>query len=214
MLGHGDVRFFDLIAPLYDVFMPPVRPEDLRAGLAFAHRPVERAVDLGGGTGRASRTLAELGVDATVVDFSAGMLRRARADGVPGVRADAAQLPLRDDAVDAVVVTDALHHFPDVPGTLQEVARVLAPGGVLVVREFDPTTRRGAALVGVESLAQMDSRFFGPRELAGMVAEVGLRGHVVAPGFGYTVVGVKPTDAAAVGDGADAGDTASGTPEA
>ncbi|MFC7070704.1 class I SAM-dependent methyltransferase [Halobaculum lipolyticum] len=194
MLGHGDVRFFDRIAPLYDLFMPPVRAEDLRAGLAFAHRPVEHVVDLGGGTGRAARTLGGLGLDATVFDYSAGMLRRARAAGVAGVRADASRLPLRDGAVDAVVVTDALHHFPDVPGALAEAARVLAPGGVVVVREFDPGTTRGRALAGLESVAGMDSRFVGARELARLLSDTGLRGHVVDPGFGYTVVGVRPTD--------------------
>jgi len=203
MFGHGDVGFFDRIAPLYDVFMPPTRAEDLRAGLAFAHRPVERVVDLGGGTGRASRTLRELGVEATVFDYSAGMLRRAREEGVPGVRADAARLPVPDASLDAVVVTDALHHFPDPEGALREVARALAPGGVLVIREFDPVTRRGRALAALESLAGMDSRFFAPRELAEMLDDAGLRGHVVDPGFGYTVAGVRPTDRAVDGARAD-----------
>ncbi|WP_435065671.1 class I SAM-dependent methyltransferase [Halobaculum sp. EA56] len=194
MFGHGDVGFFDRIAPLYDVFMPPTLPEDLRAGLAFAHRPVERVVDLGGGTGRASRTLRQLDVEAAVFDYSGGMLRRAREEGVPAVRADAARLPVRDASLDAVVVTDALHHFPDPEAALREVARALAPGGVVVIREFDPGTRRGRALAALESLAGMDSRFLRPRELTGRLEDAGLRGHVVDPGFGYTVVGVRPSD--------------------
>lgn len=193
MFGYGDVGFFDRIAPLYDVFMPPARAEDLRAGLAFAHRPLERVVDLGGGTGRASRTLRDLRIDATVFDYSAGMLRRAREDGLQGVRADAATLPVRDDGLDAVVITDALHHFPEPEAAIREVARALAPGGVLVVREFDPSTRRGRALATLESVAGMDSRFFEADTLAGMLDDGGLRGHVVEPGFGYTVAGVKPT---------------------
>ncbi|PSQ06425.1 methyltransferase type 11 [Halobacteriales archaeon QS_6_71_20] len=193
MFGHGDVGFFDRIAPVYDLFMPPVRPRDLRAGLAFAHRPVERAVDLGGGTGRAARALRELSVEATVLDYSPGMLRRAREAGVPAVRADAVRLPLCDGRVDAAVVADALHHFPDAEGALRAVARALAPGGVVVVREFDPETRRGRALARLESLVGMDSRFRTPADLAALLEEAGLRGRVVDPGFGYTVVGVKPT---------------------
>ncbi|GAA0195478.1 class I SAM-dependent methyltransferase [Halobaculum roseum] len=193
MFGYGDVGFFDRIAPLYDVFMPPARAEDLRAGLAFAHRPLERVVDLGGGTGRASRTLRDLRIDATVFDYSAGMLRRAREDGLQGVRADAATLPVRDASLDAVVITDALHHFPEPEAAIREVARALAPGGVLVVREFDPSTRRGRALATLESVAGMDSRFFAAEALAGMLDDAGLRGHVVEPGFGYTVAGVKPS---------------------
>ncbi|SHH57175.1 class I SAM-dependent methyltransferase [Halobaculum gomorrense] len=193
MFGHGDVGFFDRIAPLYDAAMPPAHAEDLRAGLAFAHRPIERVVDLGGGTGRASRTLRDLGIDATVVDYSAGMLRRARDDGLAAVRADAATLPVRDAGVDAVVVTDALHHFPDPEAAVREVARTLAPGGVLVVREFDPSTRRGRALAALESVAGMDSRFFAADALAAVFDDAGLRGHVVDPGFGYTAAGVKPS---------------------
>jgi len=209
MFGHGDVGFFDRIAPLYDAFMPPARAEDLRAGLAFAHRPVEHVVDLGGGTGRASRTLQAIGLAPVVFDYSAGMLRRARDDGLTGVRADAATLPLRDGSVDAVVVTDALHHFPDPEAAIGEVARALAPGGVLVIREFDPTTRRGRALAALESVAGMDSQFLGAERLVGLLDDAGLRGHVVDPGFGYTVAGVKPTRPERASANGDASATAS-----
>ncbi|MFC7136987.1 hypothetical protein [Halobaculum litoreum] len=54
---------------------------------------------------------------------------------------------------------------------------------------------RGRALVAVEGLARMDSRFFADRELADLLVDAGLRGHVVDPGFGYTVVGVQATGA-------------------
>lgn len=200
MFGHGDVGFFDRIAPLYDVGMPRAKPEDLRAGIAFAHRPIETVLDVGGGTGRASRSLRQIGISTTVVDFSPGMLRRAHDDDIPTVRGDAGRLPVPDDAVDAVVITDALHHFPDPAGALGEAARVLAPGGVVVIREFDPTTARGRLLAGVESAVGMDSQFFAAETLAELLTDAGLRGTVVDPGFGYTVVGVKPTTASAPTD--------------
>ncbi|UIO98740.1 methyltransferase domain-containing protein [Halobaculum sp. CBA1158] len=210
-LGHGDVGFFDRIAPLYDAVMPPASPADLRAGLAFAHRPVERVVDLGGGTGRVARALGRVGVEATVVDYSRGMLRRAAADGFPVVRGDAARLPVSDGGVDAVVVADALHHFPDPEAALGEAARALAPGGVVVVREFDPGTRRGRALARTESIAGMNSRFLSPESVTATLDDAGLRSHVVDPGFGYTVVGVKPTDAP---DATDATDEVAGDADA
>ncbi|QLG62523.1 class I SAM-dependent methyltransferase [Halorarum salinum] len=197
MFGPGDVRFFDAVAALYDRTMPAASTTDLQAGLAFAHRPLERVLDVGGGTGRAARALRPRGLEPTVVDFSGGMLARARAVGHPAIRADAGRLPVRDDAVDAVVVADALHHFPSPEAAVAECTRALGPGGVLVLREFDPTTRRGRALVALEHLAGMDSRFFAPAELIELLADEGLRSYLVQPGFGYTVVGVKPTD----GDG-------------
>ena len=190
MFGHGDVGFFDRIAPLYDVFMPPASAEDLRGGLAFAHRPVERVVDLGGGTGRASRRLRAIGLDPVVFDYSAGMLRRAGEEGLPGVRADAASLPVRDGSVDAVVVTDALHHFPDPEAAIGAVVRALAPGGVLVIREFDPSTLRGRALVASEKLVGFDSAFATPAELVRFLERAGFRARIVETGFGYTVAGV------------------------
>jgi demethylmenaquinone methyltransferase/2-methoxy-6-polyprenyl-1,4-benzoquinol methylase len=68
---------------------------------------------------------------------------------------------------------------------------VLRPGGVLVIREFDPTTVRGRALVAAERAWGFDSTFSSPRALRADVAAVGLDGRIVERGFGYTVVGVR-----------------------
>jgi demethylmenaquinone methyltransferase/2-methoxy-6-polyprenyl-1,4-benzoquinol methylase len=191
MHGRGDHRFFDAVARLYDAAMPPADAGALGRGLALAERPLERLLDVAGGTGRAA-----VAVDAdrrVVVDRSAGMLARARErPGVKAVRGDAERLPVRDASVDAVTVVDALHHVPDRGAALREAARVLAPGGVLVVREFDPTTLRGRALVGAERLAGFDSAFVAPDDLAAAVDAVGLSATVVERGFGYTVAGVAP----------------------
>jgi len=51
MYGLGDVRFFDRIAPLYDRVMPPADGETLAAGLDHATRPIDRLLDIGGGSG-------------------------------------------------------------------------------------------------------------------------------------------------------------------
>lgn len=191
-LGHGDVRFFDGVALAYDLLMPPTDVAPLREAFARAERPVRRVLDVGGGTGRASRAIRRLGADPVVVDYSAGMLRRARARGLAALRADAARLPVRDGSVDAVVVVDALHHVPDRGGALREAARVLAPGGVLVVREFDPGTLRGRGLVALESLVGMESTFSGPADLVRAATELGLTAGTLETGFEFTVYGVKP----------------------
>jgi demethylmenaquinone methyltransferase/2-methoxy-6-polyprenyl-1,4-benzoquinol methylase len=189
-LGPGDVRFFDAVARPYDALMPATDARALGAALGFARRPVERVLDLGGGTGRASRALARMGCDPLVADASAGMLARARDRGFDCVRADAGRLPVRDGGVDAVVVVDAFHHLPDQRAALAEAARVVAPGGVVVIREFDPGTVRGRALVAAERVARMRSTFRGPDDLARAMADVGLDARLLDTGFEFTVYGL------------------------
>ena len=65
------------------------------------------------------------------VDLSAQELAAAAASGNAVARADAAALPLRDQSIDAVVISMALMLVPLQP-TLREIARVLRPGGLLV----------------------------------------------------------------------------------
>ena len=188
-----DVPYFDRFASLYDLVMPAAKPTDLAPGLAAAERPVERVLDVGGGTGRAARALGQTDLEPSpvVVDASAGMLAEARDHGLPVVRADATTLPVPDASVDAVFVVDALHHFPDARAAVGEAARVLRPGGVLVVREFDPGTVRGRLLVAAEHAVGFESTFFGADELADALARSGLASRVLETGFAYTVVGVK-----------------------
>lgn len=190
--GPGDVGFFDRFADLYDLVMPSARIEPLRVGFAFAHRRIDRVVDLAGGTGRASGGLTDAGFDPVVVDRSAGMLRRARAAGHSTVRGDAETLPLRDDAVDAVVVVDALHHLPDPEAGLAEAYRVLRPGGVVVIQEFDPESYRGRGLVIAEDLVGFESTFWEPAGLCDRLAAAGFDPRIVREGFEYVVVGRVP----------------------
>lgn len=190
--GPGDVGFFDRIAQLYDRFMPAAATTSLEAGFERSRRPVDRVLDLAGGTGRAALGLREAGYDPLVADASRGMLARAREHGLPVVCADAGRLPLVDDAVDAATVVDAYHHLPDQRIALAEAARVVAPGGVVVVRDFDPTSLRGRGVERLEHLVGMDSRFATADDVAAALTRVGLHSRVLERGFVATVVGVVP----------------------
>lgn len=109
---------------------PLVRPlmEGLRPGVA---------IDAACGTGRHTEWLVEQGHDVLGVDSSADMLEIARAK-VPGARfaeGDLHELPAPDAAADLVLVTLALCHVRDLGPVFAEMARVLRPGGHLVVSD-------------------------------------------------------------------------------
>ncbi|MEV0481303.1 class I SAM-dependent methyltransferase [Streptomyces sp. NPDC050508] len=99
--------------------------------------PVGAALDAACGTGRHTAYLHRLGHRVTGCDASPDMLARAR-ERLPDVdlrEADLRQLPLPDDAVDTVVCALALAHVPDLTAVLAEFARVLRPGGHLVISD-------------------------------------------------------------------------------
>ncbi|MEU7610638.1 class I SAM-dependent methyltransferase [Micromonospora sp. NPDC049204] len=110
------------------------RPDYARAAVRWALEPAPgpRVLDLGAGTGKLTATLVELGADVTAVEPDPAMLTELRR-ALPAVRAlpgSAESIPLPDASVDAVLAGNALHWFdPVVAGA--EIARVLAPGGVL-----------------------------------------------------------------------------------
>ncbi len=98
------------------------------------------ALDVGCGPGSVTASLAHAAGPeglALGVDISEPMLARAvRAQAGPQVgflRANAQQLPLRDQSVDAVVSIAVLQLIPDPTAALSEIARVLRPGGGLAV---------------------------------------------------------------------------------
>jgi SAM-dependent methyltransferase len=91
------------------------------------------------GRGEAARLLDRRMSRYVGIDVSAGMLEIARND-LPDDRfffaqGDATMLPLRDRAVDNVVMLGGIHHVPDRVGLFREVGRILKPGGGFYFRE-------------------------------------------------------------------------------
>ncbi|MGW0824386.1 class I SAM-dependent methyltransferase [Streptomyces sp. NPDC002845] len=88
-------------------------------------------LEIGCGTGVHAAGVRELGWTPVGVDLSSGMLRHARGR-LPVALADAGRLPLRDGSVAAVIAMMVHTDMPKYPAVLQEVTRVLRPGGVFV----------------------------------------------------------------------------------
>ncbi|MET8252247.1 class I SAM-dependent methyltransferase [Micromonospora sp. NPDC005197] len=121
---------FGSAASAYAEHRPDYAQAAVRWALEFAPGP--RVLDLGAGTGKLTHTLVAVGADVVAVEPDPAMLtelRRAR----PTVRAlpgSAEAIPLPGASVDAVLAGNALHWF-DMAVAGPEIARVLAPGGVL-----------------------------------------------------------------------------------
>jgi SAM-dependent methyltransferase len=95
-----------------------------------------RVLDDGCGEGRFSRMLAGRGADVVALDYTAALAREAHERGGVGqrtVRATAERLPFAPDTFDLVVSYLVLVDVPDFRAAISEAARVLRPGGRLVV---------------------------------------------------------------------------------
>jgi ArsR family transcriptional regulator len=102
--------------------------------------------DLGCGTGQVSATVAPFAARIIAVDTSAAMLQAARRrlqlfDNVELRRGELESLPIDDERLDAALMMLVLHHLPEPPRVLKEVARVLRPGGRIVIADMHPHDR-------------------------------------------------------------------------
>ena len=114
-----------------------------------------RILDVGCGACRVAHMVREVGKGRVVsVDVSLATLRAAaRHDPGPLVNADNLNLPLRSGCADLVISNGVIMVTPDARGSLRELARVVRPGGTLVVSVYDrrswyyPVYRYGSPIV-------------------------------------------------------------------
>ncbi len=119
---------------------------------ALGARPGDTVLDVAAGTAVSTVELAAGGVHAIACDFSQGMLRAGAARQVPKIAGDAMALPLADASVDGLVISFGLRNVADPDAALREFARVVRPGGRLVVCEFSSPTWRPFRTVYTEYL--------------------------------------------------------------
>ena len=133
---EGDPTY-DAVAALYDETFSDirVREDEWRFVSARVHRGA-RVLDIGCGNGALLRALAPRLGPSLGVDASAGMIDRAKSHPIEGqvsfTRISGPSLPAEDDAFD-IVISLLSWRYLDWDPMLEEIARVLAPGGKLVV---------------------------------------------------------------------------------
>jgi ubiquinone/menaquinone biosynthesis C-methylase UbiE len=98
----------------------------------LAPQPGERILDLGCGDGKLTKRLAATGVTVIGIDASPEMVEAARALGVPADKGSAESLPYPDHVFEAVFSNAALHWVRGQDEMMDQVRRVLRPGGRFV----------------------------------------------------------------------------------
>lgn len=196
--------FFNWAAPLVRRYGDRFSADDaerIAAWLAPAVAPGRRVLDVGGGAGQLAVLLADaLDARVTVLDPTAEMLAHVPAsDRVAAVAGRAEQMPFADSSFDALVATDAFHHFRDQAAAAAEFARVVRPDGRVVLLEPDPRAFAVRAIALVERVLGEPAAFMAPDEMSAFMAERGITGECEPLARGsYRFVGTvtKPKDAA------------------
>lgn len=194
-------RVFEAVAPRYDLMndlmsfgIHRLWKRTLRARCADS---AGRVVDLAGGTGDVARLLASAQREVIVVDPSLAMMRAGKVGSqetaIRWVAGEAERLPFPGDSIDLLTISFGIRNVTKLSAALDEIHRVLKPGGRLVCLEFSRPQwwlapfydlyswlvipRLGAAVAGApeayQYLVESIRRFPDQREFAALLASAG-----------------------------------------
>ena len=143
--AEAAARYFSAHAGIWDQIRSlHVAEADVEKAIdrTLGKRPLGRLVDIGTGTGRMIELFAPRAAYAIGIDKSSEMLRLARVKlEEAGVSSNLRQgdmyaLPLQDESADCVIIHQVLHYAHSPAAAISEAARVLSPGGTLLIVDF------------------------------------------------------------------------------
>ena len=176
--AEAAARYFSAHAGIWDQIRSlHVAEGDVEKAIdrTLGKRPLGRLVDIGTGTGRMIELFAPRAAYAIGIDKSSEMLRLARvkleAAGVSSTlrQGDMYALPLQDESADCVIIHQVLHYAHSPAAAVAEAARVLSPGGTLLIIDFAAHDR--------EELRERDAHIrlgFDDESMSGWFAGAGL----------------------------------------
>lgn len=100
-------------------------------------------LEVGCGTGMILKEIHPIANRAVGIDISSGMLAKAEERGLEVLEGSATALPFEDDSFDVVYSFKVLAHIEDIQLALNEISRVLRPGGVAALEFYNPSSLRG-----------------------------------------------------------------------
>jgi SAM-dependent methyltransferase len=147
-----------------------------KIAISIGERQIDLLVDLGTGTGRMLEIFAPRCARAIGFDISPEMLTIARSkldssalDHCQVRQGDCANVPLEDGVADIVILHQVLHFLDDPAQAIAEAARILAPGGSVLIADFGPHD--------MENLREQHAHRrlgFSSEEIQSMLAQSGL----------------------------------------
>jgi arsenite methyltransferase len=143
-MSKASSQYFEQVADQWDNLRSGYFTEAVRqTAISKSYlRPEMVVADVGAGTGYMAAGLAPLVRQVHVLDGSPAMIAVARKnlssmDHIDYHEADGQSLSLEDASIDVVFANMYLHHCPDPQASIQEMVRVLKPGGRLVITDMD-----------------------------------------------------------------------------
>ena len=173
--------FFNWAAPLVRRYGDRFTAGDVEAIAEWLRPTVRRGgyvLDVGGGAGQLATLLAEaLGAHVTVLDPTVEMVAHVpEGEHILAVQGTAEAMPLLDDSFDAIVVTDAFHHFRDQAAAVAEFTRVVRDGGSVLVLDLDPRPLTMRLIRLGEMALGEPGAFMTPEQMCAFMAAHGVDG--------------------------------------
>ena len=155
---------FGILAPVYEKYIKPKYPEKLAE---LVQLPITGSLlDVGGGTGRVSQFFIEDVGELILADLSYQMLIESQSkNSVMPACSHSEFLPFPDDYFERIIMIDALHHVCDQQKTINELWRVIKPGGRIIIEEPDIHHWAVKLIALAEKLALMRSHFLDGAEI-------------------------------------------------
>lgn len=184
---------FDRLGLWFKLFSRSLYSKSVRNRLSSFVTPLHPAdvvIDLGGGTGAMIEIVHATKPDLTYVcvDPAIGMIRYAPSYALK-VIGRAEMLPFRQ-TVSAFMVGNAIHHFKNPVGALEEMRGALSTGGRIFIFDINRATLLGRGLAAAERFFGEPAQFFSPEQLRDLLTRKGFEVTSIRHGFRYTIEAV------------------------
>ena len=117
--------------------------DQLQTDLIKTHCVGKDILEIGCGTGMILKEIHPIAQKAKGIDISPGMLEQAKQRGLDVIEGSATDLPFNDASFDVVYSFKVLAHVEDIRKAMEEVSRVLKPGGIAALEFYNPRSIRG-----------------------------------------------------------------------